>query len=81
MALDPTLLIPERLTPSRVIAKGQRIRELDRLLQTYGGQSSRWTKRSGPIFILDGKPCEIHWYHHHGIGNFEHKLVHKDHLA
>jgi len=76
--IDPGLLTPQRLTPSRVIAKGRRIRDLHRLLQTYGGHPSGWTKRSGPIFQHQGRPHEIHWYHHHGIGSFEHKLVAKD---
>ncbi len=75
--VDPSLLIPAHLHPSRVIAKGNRIRDLPRLLSTYGGRSSRWTKRSGPVFLIGNRPHELHWYHHHGIGSFEHKLVDK----
>ena len=71
----PALLVPMNLHPSRVIAKGRRIRDLPRLLAAYGGQPSRWSKRSGPIFDVGGWPHEIHWYHHHGIGSVEHKLI------
>lgn len=76
--LDPADLTPERLHPSRLIAKGRRIREVDRLIQMYGGQASRWTKRAGPTFSRPGRVYEIHWYEHHGIGSFEHKLVQKN---
>ena len=76
--LDLTMLTRDRLHPSRVIAKGRRIRDLSRLLREYGGTASQWTKRAGPIFDWEGKPHEIHWYEHHGIGSYEHKLVRKD---
>ncbi|MDQ1336316.1 MAG: hypothetical protein QG552_3266 [Thermodesulfobacteriota bacterium] len=39
---------------SRVIAKGNPIRDLKRLVETYGGNPSRWTKKSGPQFEIGG---------------------------
>jgi len=54
-----------------VIAKGRRIRDLERLLNEYGGKSSMWTKKSSPAVELAGDLYEYHWYEHHGIGKFE----------
>jgi hypothetical protein len=33
---------------TRVIAKGRRIRDVDRLVATYGGVASKWVKKSSP---------------------------------
>ena len=62
------------LVQSRVIAKGKRIRDLARLLQLYGGQSSKWVKKSSPLFEDNAKHYEYHWYEQHGVGRFEIKL-------
>lgn len=62
------------LAQARVIAKGNRIRDLQRLVETYGGRSSRWTKKSGPRFEIGNRQFEYHWYEHPGIGRFELKL-------
>ena len=67
-------LTKELIARSRVIAKGQRIRDLQRLVETYGGRSSQWTKKSSPPFDIDGERYEFHWYEHHGVGRYEVKL-------
>jgi len=59
---------------SRVIAKGLRIRDVQRLVQQYGGRASKWSKKSSPAFETDGSFYEYHWYEHYGIGRFEVKL-------
>ena len=64
----------ESLHPSLEIARGRRIREVMRLVQTYGGQASRWSKRKGPRQVVDGVTYEYHWYEHHGLGRVEFKL-------
>lgn len=56
---------------SRVIAKGHRIRDVRRLVATYGGVSSRWVKKSSPQFEIDGHEYEYLWYEHPGMGNAE----------
>jgi hypothetical protein len=75
---DWDLAIPELTkelqSQSRIIAKGQRIRDYQRLVETYGGRSSQWMKKSSPAFDVDGKQYEVHWYEHHGIGRFEIKV-------
>ncbi len=62
------------MAQSRVIARGKRIREVDRLLDQYGGQRSKWLKKSSPVFEKDGARFEYHWYEHHGIGRVEIKV-------
>ena len=54
-----------------MIAKGRRIRGIERLLREHGGKPSMWTKQSGPAVEIDGDLYEYHWYEHHGIGRFE----------
>ena len=63
------------LAQSRVIAKGKRIRDLRRLIETYGGTPAKWAKKSGPSFEIAGQQYEYHWYEHPGIGRFEVKEV------
>ena len=67
-------LTQEVILNSRVIAKGKRIRDVQRLLEKYGGMVSKWVKKSSAPFEIDGEPYEYHWYEHHGIGSFEIKL-------
>jgi len=62
------------IAQSRVIAKGQRIRDVQRLVEQYGGRASKWAKKSSPMFEEDGGFFEFHWYEHYGIGRFEVKL-------
>lgn len=64
-------LTARMLAQSRVIAKGRRIRDVERLVEAYGGRSSGWTKKSSPRFALDGREYEYHWYEHAGIGQVE----------
>ena len=64
----------EMIDNSKVIAKGNRIRDVNRLVNEYGGLKSKWTKKSSPKFEEDGAMWEYHWYEHHGIGRFEIKL-------
>ena len=59
------------IAQSRVIAKGRRIRDLERLLRLHGGKPAMWTKKSSPSVEIDGALYEYHWYEHHGIGRFE----------
>ena len=67
-------LSKELLAQSRVIAKGKRIRDVQRLVDRYGGRVSKWTKKSTPVFQSEGTLYEYHWYEHYGIGRFETKL-------
>lgn len=64
-------LSPRILAQSRVIAKGKRIRDLQRLISTYGGVPSKWVKKSSPRFESDGLKYEYHRYEHPGIGRVE----------
>ena len=63
------------LSAARVIAKGERIRDVRRLVAQYGGKASRWVKKSSPQFEVAGRRFEYHWYEHHGVGRFEAKQV------
>ena len=63
------------LSQSRVIARGNRIRDVKRLVARYGGSASKWVKKSSPQFEVAGKFIEYHWYEHSGIGRFEVKEV------
>ncbi len=58
---------------SRVIAKGKRIRDVERLVKRYRGKSSKWVKKSSPAFEAGGSAYEYHWYEHPGIGRVEFK--------
>ena len=72
------------ITNRRTIAVGNRIRELQRLVEAYG--SGRWRKMSGEAYIrmADGEVvyAEIHWYEAHGIGmkdfGFKRRLESRD---
>ncbi len=64
-------LSPRMISQSRVIAKGLRIRDVQRLVTTYGGRSSQWAKKSSPRLEDEEGPFEIHWYEHPGIGRVE----------
>lgn len=59
------------LAQSRVVAKGKRIRDVQRLVSTYGGAPSRWVKKSSPRFEVGGIEYEYHWYEHPGIRRVE----------
>jgi hypothetical protein len=59
------------LAQSRVIAKGERIRDVQRLVTTYGGRPSKWVKKSSPRLVIADHQYEYHWYEHPGIGRVE----------
>jgi hypothetical protein len=61
------------LAQARVIAKGQRIRDVGRLVARYGGRPAKWMKKSSPPFESEGERFEYHWYEHPGIGRVEMK--------
>jgi len=63
------------ISQSRVIAKGRRIRDVERLMASYGGSASRWVKKSSPRMEDDEGPYELHWYEHPDVGRGE--LKHK----
>ena len=71
---DPMELTRTVLAQSRVIAKGERIRDVQRLVEQYGGQRSKWVKKSSAAFEAKGGRYEYHWYEHPGIGRVETKL-------
>ncbi len=70
---DRTLarLTPRMLAQSRVIAKGNRRRDVQRLVRTYGGKVSQWVKKNSPRFEIGKYHYEYHWYEHPGIGRVE----------
>jgi hypothetical protein len=59
------------ISQARIIAKGKRIRDIERLVNTYGGEPSTWVKMSSPRFEIAGNQYEYHWYEHPGIGRVE----------
>ena len=68
--MTPTLS-PAMIAQSRVIAKGRRIREVERLVSVYGGRASQWTKKSSPQVEDSDGLYELHWYEHPDIGRVE----------
>ena len=46
--------------PSKEIARGRSIREVERLVRAYGGEAKRWSKRKGPRFGEDHVVYEYH---------------------
>jgi hypothetical protein len=61
---------------AETIAVGNRIREIERLVDTYG--SARWRKRKGiaRVRLTNGslRTAELHWYEATGIGRKEFKI-------
>lgn len=72
--MAPIELTKELIAQARVIAKGERIRDVQRLVDQHGGRRSKWVKKSSPAFEREGTFYEYHWYEHYGIGRFETKL-------
>ena len=65
------------ITHQETFAEGSKIRELHRLIDTYGGKN--WKKRKGLAHIrilTTGEilGAEVHWYEAHGIGKVEMKI-------
>ena len=71
MASMAAELTPRMLAQSRVIAKGNRIRDVQRLVAEYGGIPSQWVKKSSPRFEINELEYEYHWYEHARIGRVE----------
>jgi len=67
-------LSKSQLSQSRVIARGRGIRDVDRLVGSYGGRARGWAKKSSPPIRIGGRLAELHWYEHQGVGRFEQKL-------
>ncbi len=65
----------EILSTARVIARGRAIKDLERLLSTYGGVPRGWTKRSSRALMDSYGHYELHWYEHAGLGRFEIKRI------
>jgi len=72
----PHFLIVPPVRKVSTIAAGRSIRELRRLVRTYG--RGRWLKRKGEahVQLMSGRliQAEIHWYEAAGIGQREHKI-------
>ena len=49
----------------------QSLRDVQRLVETYGGKRATWVKKSSPRFELGRHHYEYHWYEHPGIGRVE----------
>jgi hypothetical protein len=64
-------LTPWMIAQARIIAKGNRIRDVRRLVATYGGRASRWVKKSSPEVENGHGVFEAHWYEHPRIGRVE----------
>jgi len=65
------------ITAVETFAEGRGIRDLARLVETYGGRN--WRKRKGFALIrLLGtgttRRAELHWYECHGVGKVELKV-------
>ena len=56
-----TTLTKDLISHSRIIAKGRRIRDVEKLVETYGGQPSQWIKKSSPPFETESGVYEYHW--------------------
>lgn len=67
-------LTKQQLAQSRIIAKGMKIKEINRLLKEYGGTAKKWVKKSSQPFMAEGRFAEVHWYEHQGIGRVEEKV-------
>jgi len=66
------------LAQSRVIAKGRRIRDVQRLVRNHGGKPYSWVKKASPSFKMAGHTYEYHWYECRAIGRIELKRKRMD---
>ena len=55
-------LTKELLSRPRVIARGRGIRDVARLIATYGGIASGWIKKSTQRLRDEHGMFEVHWY-------------------
>ncbi len=73
--MDPIpILTRDMLARSRVIARGRGIRDVQRLIGSYGGTVRGWIKKSSKPLVVNGRPAEVHWYEHQGVGRVEEKI-------
>ena len=72
----PDFQLLGEVTGIETIAEGKAIRELPRLVRTYG--VAHWRKRKGiaTVELASGgvRKVELHWYEAHGIGRTELKI-------
>jgi len=67
------VLTKEILSRSRIIT--YRIKDIDRLLNQYGGQKKDWIKKSSEVLLdKNGRMFEYHWYEN-AFGKYEIKTV------
>lgn len=71
---QPLKLTKSQLAQARVIAKGKKIKDVQRLLNEYGGTVSKWGKKSSQPLMIDTRLIEVHWYEHPGMGRVEEKI-------
>jgi hypothetical protein len=64
-------LTPRMIARSRVIAKGNRIRDVQYLVETYGGKKTEWGKKRSLSFEIGNHQYEYHWYEHPGMGRVD----------
>lgn len=58
----PDDVIKQICTNSDEIAKGNKIRKIDELVQRFGGKAKDWIKKKG----WDAQGNEWHWYENNG---------------
>ncbi|HEX4955713.1 MAG TPA: hypothetical protein VF017_20190 [Thermoanaerobaculia bacterium] len=54
-----------------MIARGRRLRDVGRLVESYGGRAAGWVKKSSPVCEDAEGIFEFHWYECSGIGRVE----------
>jgi hypothetical protein len=74
----PPKLTKEMISQSRIIAKGNNIREVGKLVNKFGGKAKDWVKKSTSVINVDGKDAEIHWYENKAVGKVKIKTVFLD---
>jgi hypothetical protein len=65
------------LSGIETFAEGRGIRELQRLIDTYGGKNWRKCKGFANIRLMPSDEivkAELHWYEAHGVGKVEMKI-------
>lgn len=66
-----------QITHVQTFAEGRGIRELQRLIEAYGGKNWRKCKGIGRIRLEPSGMlvnAELHWYEAHGVGKVEMKI-------
>ncbi len=71
-----TFEIIDKIIDIKIIAVGNKIREISRLREEFG--AGRWRKLKGEttVRLINGKirRVEVHWYQAHGIGKRKMKI-------